>query len=62
VAAGADAGEFLSRIPAEEGGVIVEGELELTVAGKTWLLGVATVTFDSRLPHRLPQPGTRNPA
>ncbi len=50
---GTDTGEDLLTHAGEEGGVIVEGELELTVAGKTWLLEVGDgYYFDSRLPHR----------
>ena len=57
--AGADTGEDLLTHSGEEGGVIVEGELELTVAGKTWLLGVGdSYYFDSRLPHRFRNTGT----
>jgi mannose-6-phosphate isomerase-like protein (cupin superfamily) len=50
---GSDTGEDLLTHSGEEGGVIVEGELELTVAGKTWKLGPGdSYYFDSRLPHR----------
>jgi transcriptional regulator with XRE-family HTH domain len=48
-----DTGEDLLTHSGEEGGVVVEGELEVTVAGKTWLLGPGdSYYFDSRLPHR----------
>lgn len=48
-----DTGEDLLSHSGEEGGVVVEGELELTVAGKTWVLGPGDAYyFDSRLPHR----------
>ena len=48
-----DTGEDLLTHPGEEGGVVVEGELELTVAGESWLLGPGDAYyFDSRLPHR----------
>jgi len=48
-----DTGEDLLTHAGEEGGVVVEGELEVTVAGKTWLLGPGdSYYFDSRLPHR----------
>ncbi|HLF32120.1 MAG TPA: cupin domain-containing protein [Xanthomonadales bacterium] len=58
-AAGADTGEDLLTHSGEEGGVIVEGELELTVAGKSWILGVGDgYYFDSRLPHRFRNLGT----
>ena len=50
---GADTGEDLLTHSGEEGGVVVEGELELTVAGKTWILKPGdSYYFDSRLPHR----------
>jgi mannose-6-phosphate isomerase-like protein (cupin superfamily) len=33
--------------------VVIEGELEVTVAGQTWVLGPGDAYyFDSRLPHR----------
>ena len=48
-----DTGEDLLTHSGEEGGVVVEGELELTVAGNTWVLGPGDAYyFDSRLPHR----------
>jgi len=51
--AGSDTGEDLLTHKGEEGGVIIEGQLELTVAGKTWVLGPGDgYYFDSRLPHR----------
>lgn len=57
-APGADTGEDLLAHAGEEGGVIVEGELELTVAGRTWLLGAGDAYyFDSRLPHRFRNTG-----
>ena len=57
-APGADTGEDLLTHTGEEGGVIVDGELELTVAGKTWILGKGdSYYFDSRLPHRFRNPG-----
>ena len=50
---GTDTGEDLLTHSGEEGGVVVEGQLELTVAGKTWLLEPGDAYyFDSRLPHR----------
>jgi mannose-6-phosphate isomerase-like protein (cupin superfamily) len=55
---GADSGEDLLTHAGEEGGVVVEGEIELTVAGKTWVLGPGDAYyFDSRLPHRFRNPG-----
>lgn len=57
-AAGADTGEDLLTHSGEEGGVITAGELELTVAGKSWILGVGdSYYFDSRLPHRFRNTG-----
>lgn len=53
-----DTGEDLLTHSGEEGGVVVEGELELTVAGKSWLLGPGDAYyFDSRLPHRFRNTG-----
>jgi transcriptional regulator with XRE-family HTH domain len=55
---GADTGEDLLTHSGEEGGVVVEGELELTVAGKSWILGPGDAYyFDSRLPHRFRNTG-----
>lgn len=57
-APGADTGEDLLTHVGEEGGVIVAGELELTVAGKTWTLGVGdSYYFESHLPHRFRNTG-----
>ena len=53
-----DTGEDLLTHSGEEGGVVIDGELELTVAGKTWLLGPGDAYyFDSRLPHRFRNTG-----
>ena len=53
-----DTGEDLLTHSGEEGGVVVEGELELTVAGKTWILGPGDAYyFDSRMPHRFRNTG-----
>jgi transcriptional regulator with XRE-family HTH domain len=53
-----DTGLDLLSHSGEEGGVLVEGELELTVAGKTWVLGPGDAYyFDSRLPHRFRNTG-----
>lgn len=55
---GSDTGEDLLTHSGEEGGVVVEGELELTVAGETWQLGPGDAYyFDSRLPHRFRNTG-----
>jgi transcriptional regulator with XRE-family HTH domain len=53
-----DTGEDMLTHSGEEGGVVVEGELEVTVAGKTWVLGPGDAYyFDSRLPHRFRNTG-----
>ena len=53
-----DTGEDLLTHSGEEGGVVVGGALELTVAGKTWVLGPGDAYyFDSRLPHRFRNTG-----
>jgi mannose-6-phosphate isomerase-like protein (cupin superfamily) len=57
-APGADTGEDLLTHVGEEGGVVIAGKLELTVAGKTWTLGVGdSYYFDSHLPHRFRNTG-----
>ena len=57
-APGTDTGEDLLTHSGEEGGVVVEGELEVTVAGQTWSLGPGDAYyFDSRLPHRFRNTG-----
>ena len=54
-----DTGDDLLTHSGEEGGVVIAGELELTVAGKTWLLGPGDAYyFDSRLPHRFRNTGS----
>ena len=53
-----DTGEEMLTHSGEEGGVVVEGELEVTVAGQTWTLGPGDAYyFDSRLPHRFRNTG-----
>jgi transcriptional regulator with XRE-family HTH domain len=53
LAPGADTGVDMLRHEAEEGGVVVRGTLELTVAGQPYLLSPGDAYyFDSRLPHR----------
>ncbi len=53
-----DTGEDLLTHSGEEGGVVIEGELEVTVAGQTWVLGPGdSYYFDSRLPHRFRNTG-----
>lgn len=55
-----DTGDDLLTHPGEEGGVVIEGELEVTVAGKVWVLGPGDAYyFDSRLPHRFRNTGAK---
>ena len=50
---GADTGEEMLEHDGEEGGVVVAGEIELTVSGEVALLGAGDAYyFDSDLPHR----------
>lgn len=55
----ADTGpEMLSHV-GHEGGVVVSGQLELTVDGVTWLLDPGdSYYFESRLPHRFRNPSS----
>lgn len=56
-APGADTGPDLYRHEAEEGGVVVEGRLEMTVNGEVRILETGDAYyFDSRLPHRMRNP------
>ena len=56
-APGADTGERPYQHAAEEGGIVVEGRLELTVDGRVSVLGSGDAYyFDSRLPHRMRNP------
>jgi transcriptional regulator with XRE-family HTH domain len=51
--AGADTGKALLRHEAEEGGVVIRGQLEVTVGDQRRVLGPGDAYyFDSRLPHR----------
>lgn len=50
---GADTGETMLSHEGEESGVVIRGEIELTVAGQARRLGVGDAYyFESRLPHR----------
>ncbi|MCB1716917.1 MAG: cupin domain-containing protein [Candidatus Competibacteraceae bacterium] len=52
-APGADTGKTMLRHESEEGGIIIEGQIEITVDGKRHVLGPGDAyLFDSRLPHR----------
>ena len=49
----ADTGETLLQHASSEGGVIIEGELEVTVGGEVRILRAGEAyLFDSRIPHR----------
>lgn len=52
-APGADTGEVMLRHEAEEAGVVLAGELEVTVGDQRRVLKAGEAYyFDSRLPHR----------
>ncbi len=52
-APGADTGETLLRHESEEGGLVIHGELEVTVGDQRRVLKAGEAfSFDSRLPHR----------
>jgi transcriptional regulator with XRE-family HTH domain len=52
-APGADTGETMLSHPANEGGIVVSGELEITVGDQTQILRAGdSYLFDSRQPHR----------
>ncbi len=56
-APGADTGEDFLTHSGEEGGVVVEGRIELTVGGKKTMLELGDAYyFDSRIPHRFRNP------
>ena len=57
-APGADTGEAMLRHDSEEGGVIIRGHLEVTVADQRRVLGPGEAYyFDSRVPHRFRNAG-----
>ncbi|WP_102110233.1 cupin domain-containing protein [Oceaniglobus roseus] len=56
---GADTGEKLMAHESEEAGIVVRGEVEVTVDGQTRTLGPGDgYLFDSRLPHRFRNTGS----
>ena len=56
--AGADTGDEMLTHEGEEGGVVVRGEIEVTVGGARAVLGPGDAYyFDSALPHRFRNPG-----
>lgn len=57
-APGADSGEHPLTHEGEEGGVVIQGQLEVTVGEERFLLKAGDAySFDSRLPHRFRNPG-----
>lgn len=57
-APGADTGDDMLTHDGEEGGVVVSGQIELTVGGSKQVLGPGEAYyFDSTLPHRFRNPG-----
>jgi transcriptional regulator with XRE-family HTH domain len=57
-APGADSGEHPLTHEAEEGGVVIQGTVELTVGEERFLLKAGDAyAFDSRQPHRFRNPG-----
>ncbi len=58
-APGSDTGEEMLTHGGEEAGLVVRGEIELTVGDDSRVLGVGDgYYFSSRLPHRFRNPGT----
>ncbi|KSV73653.1 hypothetical protein N182_28205 [Sinorhizobium sp. GL2] len=50
---GADTGEVLLQHPSNEGGIVIEGEIEVTVGDQVRVLRAGeSYLFDSRIPHR----------
>jgi mannose-6-phosphate isomerase-like protein (cupin superfamily) len=57
----ADTGEDMLTHAGEEGGVVVKGTIELSVAGESRLLAAGDAYyFSSSLPHRFRNPGTED--
>ncbi|WP_118180274.1 cupin domain-containing protein [Paraburkholderia phosphatilytica] len=57
----ADTGGDMLEHSGHEGGVVVSGQLELTVDGTTWLLDPGDgYYFESRLPHRFRNPSAES--
>ncbi len=55
---GADSGEDMLRHDSEEGGVVIRGQLELTVGSRRFILEVGDAYyFNSRIPHRFRNTG-----
>ncbi|AOJ72112.1 MULTISPECIES: cupin domain-containing protein [Burkholderia] len=57
----ADTGPEMLTHAGHEGGVVVSGQIELTVDGTTWLLDPGdSYYFESRLPHRFRNPSAEH--
>jgi transcriptional regulator with XRE-family HTH domain len=57
---GADTGETMLEHVAHEGGIVIAGEVEITVGGRRQILKAGDAyLFDSRLPHRFRNVGDR---
>jgi len=58
-APGADTGEAMLDHDGSEGGIVISGEIEVTVGERRRVLGPGDAyLFDSRAPHRFRNPGT----
>lgn len=58
----ADTGPDMLQHDGHEGGVVISGQLELSVAGTTWMLDPGdSYYFESRLPHRFRNPSAEQP-
>jgi transcriptional regulator with XRE-family HTH domain len=56
-----DTGPDMRQREGHEGGVVVSGQIELTVNGTTWLLDPGdSYYFESRLPHRFRNPSAEH--
>jgi transcriptional regulator with XRE-family HTH domain len=55
---GADTGEVMLSHAGEEAGIVIHGQLEVTVGSQTQVLGPGEAYFfESRIPHRFRNPG-----
>jgi transcriptional regulator with XRE-family HTH domain len=60
-AVGGDTGPAMLSHEGEEGGVVVSGQIEVTVSGRSEVLGPGDAySFNSRLPHRFRNVGTQD--
>ncbi len=56
---GADTGREMITHPGEEAGVVLEGEIEITIGADTRLLGPGEAYyFETKVPHRFRNPGS----